>query len=312
MLSIGHIRTEISNVSSKLATCNSTGSLPIKKILSASRLLRTTKVIPLVHGATELVMVGITRERFFGPDSIEEALKVVDTLSSGNRHEQSKLKVLVGINDQEFLLITKSVGGRNSVKGRFMSPLVVLCRQYSIPISSISRNLAATSSKLSNVSLFNPFEFYKLLWIIGSKSLSLIRTPQARPYLSKQIPAYVSSYIREGSYCMTLKILHESRKDNISKLVAVVPLENLSDIVSMLETKILSDLTDTEVQSKISELDTDAVGLWVPVFLCYVVLPIVFLYETIRIGLRGELGELSNYETQGIALGTWVRDKRRD
>ena len=98
-----------------------------------SRILSATKVINL-PGTRRLVVVGIIRERLFGPDTVEESLKVIDNISSvGN----SSVEVLVGLNDQEFGLIKKSMRSRNSLKGRFMSPVVALCSQGSIPVEYI-------------------------------------------------------------------------------------------------------------------------------------------------------------------------------
>jgi hypothetical protein len=267
-------------------------------------------VVPQVCGKADVVLVGIVRERLFGPDTIEEALRVVDNLWS----RPDNLKVLLGINDKEFEIISKSISSKNSVKGKFMSPLVALASQYKIPHAYVGRNLTATSSRLSLVSMTHPWQFYKLLWTIASKSLSLVRTPQARPFLLAHIPAFVESYLVEGSQIMTMKLLREIKtRTSYSKYIAIVPMENYADVKQSLEGREYVDLSNEELGSRIKGLEGDTIGLWIPVLVAYFVLPFTLLVKAMSYLCRTEIGELANYETEGVALiGSWVRDKRRD
>ena len=264
-----------------------------------------TKVVQI--GDSRLVVVGIIRERLFGSDTIEEALRMVDNLTSSG----GSVNVCIGINDQEFGLIQKSLKTKKSVKGKFMSPLISLCSQYSIPYASIGRRLTATSSRLSTVAMTRPDEFYTLLSILVTKSLSLIRTPQAREYLTRRVPRFTQNYLTDGSECLTLKSVQSLRAAGIGvTTVAVVPFENFHDIVSSVDR--ISRLSHEAISERIRQLDSDAGGFWIPVLLLYVTTPIICVYQLGRYLVSLNVGDLGNYETQGIALGTWVRDKSRD
>lgn len=266
-----------------------------------TNVLMATKIIST--GPKHIVLVGIIREKLFGQDTIEEALKVVDSISS-----RGPTRVLAGINDLEFKLIEKSVSSRNKLKGRFMSPLVVLCNQSNIPIEPVGRKLSATSSRLSSVAFWNPLQFYKTLWLVGMKSWSLVRAPSARKYIDKSIPAFSDAYFREGSKCMALKIAEAVRRSKETNVVSIVPMENYHDVIDQLDAVLNGDAP----MRPIDELDSDVAGLWIPVVILYLLLPSYASYQVISRTKRSELGELANYETQGIALGTWVRDTRRD
>ena len=267
----------------------------------------STKVLTLKNGK-ELISVGIIRERLFGPDTIEEALKVVDSITS--RHKS--VRVLVGLNDKEFELIDKSVSSRNQLRGRFMSPLVVMCRQSSLNVEPIGRKLTATSSKLSSAAFFNPLEFYKVLWIIMSKSWSLVRAPSARRYLERSIPRFTESYFSEGSECMASKIARTVHLGPETHIIAVTPMENTFEVVERLEAHGLLNQPLNDLEVRLRELESEGAGLWVPVFILYVLFPLMTVYGGVRYLMGTKLGELGHYETQGIALGTWVRDSRRD
>jgi hypothetical protein len=276
-----------------------------------SRTLNATKVINL-HDLRRIILVGIVRERLFGQDTIEEAMKVVDQVSRVTVGSTSNAKVLVGINDQEFNLIDKSVNSRNKLRGRFMSPLVVLCRKSSIPVESVARRLAATSSRLSKACLRQPFQFYKTLAILATRRLNLVRTPSAKPYLMSKVPAIAGAYIDEGAKCIAFKIALEVTREGAQDTVAVVPMEFFADVSSEVEA-LPAVIHRSEVfEQSIRKLESDDVGYWIPVFLLYIFLPLYGLTVAINKLASVELGELRNYETEGIALGTWVRDKRRD
>lgn len=252
--------------------------------------------------------MGIIRERLFGLDTIEEALKVVDNVSS----RSSSVRVLVGLNDQEFELIDKSVTSKNQLRGRFMSPLVVMCRQNSIPIEPIGRKLTATSSRLSAAAFYNPWEFYKMLWIMTTKSWTLVRAPSARRYLEKSIPHFTERYLKEGSDCMALKIAQSVNEFPETQIIAVTPMENTFDVVERLESDDFINRSTDDFERILLDIESDGAGLWIPVFLIYILLPTAVGYTGLRYLWRHKLSELSHFETQGIALGTWVRDSRRD
>ena len=234
---------------------------------------------------------------------------MVDTISC---KKAGPLQVLVGINDQEFHLIQKSLTARNSLKGKFMSPLVSMCQQNSIPVDFAGRKLTATSSRLSWVSFSRPMQFYKLLWILASKSMSLIRTPQARPFLKQRIPAYVDTYFDEASECMALKIVRARQCVSEQTVIGVVPIENTADVLARLESGSLSAFTEAQIDARIRDLEEERAGLWIPVIFMYLILPAYTVYQGFRFVSSKKLTDFGNYETQGIALGTWVRDTRRD
>lgn len=278
-------------------------------MLRISRAVNSTRLAQSRTDRPAIVVVSIVREKLFGSDTIEEALKVVDSKSS---RRDGPLRVLAGINDQEFQLIRKSMTSRRSVKGRFMSPLLVMCSKNGISIAGIGRKLTATSSKLSTISMANPLQFYKLLWMLGTKSISLFRTPLARPFLESRIPSYVNGYFKDASECMALKILKTSALHPGDTIIAVVPLENSVDVISSLESPYFGSLDLAQLERKIGELEEDRVGVWIPVFICYIAIPIYLIYRLVNQASHVELTDLSNFETEGLALGTWVRDKRRD
>jgi hypothetical protein len=281
-----------------------------KKMLKISRALNATKVLQ-VDNARQLVLTGIARERLFGPDTIEEAMKVVDNLSRNLPNPQT-LKVLVGINDQEFALIDKSTNRGSRLRGRFMSPLIALCRQNAIPLAHIARNLSATSCRLSSVSFMNPLQFYNALWILASKRLSLVRTPSARGYLERKLPALAHAYLGEGSDAMALKIMSHVARDLSTNIVAVVPMENYADVLAKLESAELRRIQADIISEGIVHLESYESGLWIPVLLLYIMCPIYTLFLLGKFIPGTDMSEFGNYETQGIALGTWVRDRRRD
>lgn len=259
----------------------------------------------------EVILVGIIREKLFGKDTIEEAMKVVDNVSC-QLTPGTSMKVLLGINDQEYNLIKKSLRSRNSLKGKFMSPVIALCDQNQIESDWIGRNLAATSSRLSRISLYYPLQLGRLCFILVSKSWALIRTPQARPFLQSKIPDYVEGYINENAECMALKIQDELCRSSTNKLVAVVPFENYPLILEALEGVPVSNINSLDVGERIEELDSPGISHWLIVIGLYLVIPAVLIFESLTRMNSSKLKDLSNYETQGIALGTWVRDKRRD
>ncbi len=257
-----------------------------------------------------MVLVGIVRERLFGGDTVEEALKVIDNISS--KHPRST-KTLVAINDQEFNLIEKSLSSQRRIKGRFMSPVMALCKSNSIPYTCIGRKITATSSRLSSVFMKRPLELYKLLWIITSKSLSLVRTPQARQYIKSSVPSFVDAYFVEGSETMAIKIIKNVHESDVKKMIAVVPLENYHDIVQILESRQSGRQDISDLDRKLNYLEEDVVGLWAPVLLLYIACPILILTMGVKKLSNARFAELSNFETEGVSIvGSWVRDKRRD
>ena len=262
----------------------------------------STKVIT-ANTDLKVVLVGIGRERLFGADTIEEALKIVDSLS-----RQGPTRVLAGVNDQEFKLMDKSVASKNKLKGRFMSPLVVLCRQRNIPIESIGRRLSATSSRLSLVAFSNPIQFYKGLWLGVTKSWGILRAPSARKYVEKVIPKLSTVYLTEGSEYMALKVFAAINEAGEEQLACVVPMENYFDIVRMFEPA--GDIP--KVDQRLRELESHGPGLWMMIIIMYLLAPSYLVYRVLYWVSKSELIEFANFETQGIALGTWVRDKRRD
>lgn len=276
-------------------------------MIRLSKSLRSTKVLPLLGKENQVVLVGIKRDRYFGQDSIEEALKVVDSLSS--KHS-GFFEVLAGINQHEYHLSSASVLKRKNAKGCFMAPLFDLCFQNRIPISHVGRSVTATSSKLSSVSFSNPLEFYKLLWLLAIRSLNALRSQQARSSLRKRIPSYVSTYFDEAGECMALKIIEKLRKSGQTSFVVVVPLENFADVSHQI-TEMYST-TDERVTERLSQLEDDNIGLWLPVLLLYILLPCGICYEALMFFGRSPMSQMSKYETEGILLGTWVRDKTRD
>ena len=269
--------------------------------------LMSTKVLPLLGSENQVVLVGIKRDRYFGQDSIEEALKVADSLSA--KHS-GFFEVLAGINQHEYQLSSASVLKRKHAKGCYMSPLIDLCFQNKIPISHVGRSVTATSSKLSSVSFSNPLEFYKLLWLLAIRSFNALRSPQARSSLRKRIPSYVASYFDEAAECMALKIIEKLRKSHKTTFVVVVPLENYVDVSHQITE--LHSITDERARERLSQLEDDNVGLWLPVLLLYILLPCGICYEAVKFFGSSQISQMSKYETEGILLGTWVRDKTRD
>lgn len=268
--------------------------------------LRTTKLIPIKNDR-QVILVGILREKLFGPDTIEEALKVVDSVSLKSKTEMT---VFVGINDQEFTLIQKSVRSATNLKGKFMSPLIALCAKYNITVSPIGRKLTATSSQLSRICFENPPQFYRLLWLLSTKSLSQLRSPQARPFLDRHIPLIATKYFDDGSDCMSLKIIQGLNDSESNSIIAVVPMENVPRIQKNLEH--LEDVEELVFPKTMDILENEDLGLWIPVLVLYVFMPLYLVYEAICSVAAAEVTEMANFETQGLALGTWVRDKRRD
>jgi hypothetical protein len=275
-------------------------------MLRCHQVLHSVKILT-TRFPKQVICVSINRERLFGADTIEEAMKVVDSVSS----KGNPVRVLAGINDQEFNLIDKSVSSRNSLRGRFMSPLVVMCRQNQIPVDFVGRRLTATSSRLSTVVLKHPLEFYKAIWLVVFKSWALIRAPHARRYLDKLIPNLARSYLAEGSEMMALKTELCLRKSD-EDLIVTVPMENSQEVLQILEEGRLAESSDDILERRIEAMDSDGSGYWLPVAILYLFLPIALLFELFKWIGKNELTELANYETQGIALGTWVRDSRRD
>jgi len=270
-------------------------------------ILRSTKVIPFGDGKKEIILVGIIRDRVFGKDTIEEALRVVDTMSvkRGN-----SLEVLVGINDHEYKLLTESSQKPARGKGKFMAPLFSLCLQNQISIRNMGRSLTAVSSRVSIISMKSPIEFYKLLWLLATKSSSVFRSDQIRPFLRSRIPSYVSGYFDEAGECMALKIIERVRASGNDSYVVVLPFEHSLSVEEGITSKGKID-SDT-IRSRISHLEEDDLGLWIPVILLYMCFPIALIFKFVTYVGNVQLKELSNYKTEGIVLGTWVRDKSRD
>jgi len=241
---------------------------------------------------------------------VEEALKVIDNVSS--RHPKST-GTLVGINDQEFNLIEKSLTSPKSLRGRFMSPVISLCNSSDIPFTCVGRKITATSSRLSCVFMRHPLEFYKLLWIITSKSLSVLRTPQARSFIEHRVPNFAKAYFDEGSETMAIKILQSVNELRYDKTVAIVPLENYHAIINFLELWKVESANPLDLQRKLQFLEEDTVGLWAPVLIMYVLAPILMIGTIAKKLKDAYFGESSNFETEGVSIvGSWVRDKRRD
>ena len=254
--------------------------------------------------------MGIVRERLFGNDTVEEALKVVDNISS---KYPTSIRTLVGINDQEFNLINKSLTSRRSLKGRSMSPVLAMCHSNSIPYHCIGRKISATSSRLSCVFMKHPLELYRLLWIIANKSLSVVRTPQARQYIEGRVPKFVKAYFVEGSDTMAYKILMKVHDSDDAKIVAIVPMENFHDIVQILESKPLEQETISDVERKLNYLEEDMLGLWGLVLVVYIIAPVMMSAVMLRKAYNWRFAELGYFETEGVSIvGSWVRDRRRD
>ena len=95
-------------------------------------------------------------------------------------------------------------------------------------------------------------------------------------------------------------------------IIAVTPMENTFEVVERLETHGLLNQPLNDLEVRLRELESEGAGLWVPVFILYVLFPLMTVYGGVRYLMGTKLGELGHYETQGIALGTWVRDSRRD
>lgn len=280
--------------------------------MNRARTSFATKVVGNLGGNRQVVVVGVIRERLFGIDTIEEAMKVVDKLSSKSNASTST-QVLLGINDQEFNLIKKSLSSRNSLKGRFMSPVMAMCHSYSIPVSYVGRNITTTSGRLSNVFLRHPAELYKVLWIIFSKSLSVLRTPQARPFVYQRVPHFVNEYLLEGSRTMTFKLLQQIRLNDYETTVAVIPMENFHDVTSFFDRSDVASLGSEEILQTIATLDEEASGVWIPVIILYIIFPCTALFLASSCLLSAELGEMKNFKTEGFSIvGSWVRDVRRD
>jgi pheromone shutdown protein TraB len=210
----------------------------------------------------------------------------------------------------EFNLIKKSVSSRNRTQGRFMSPIVTMCSTSSIPISYIGRKLSSTSSRISQTCMRDPLQFYSLLWLLVSKRVTILRTPQARQFLKERIPMIVSTYIDEGSRCMGTKILLEASKGSSDQLVAVLPLENFQGVIDAIAE--LESFDPQKLDMTRAVLEEDRIGVWLVVLPLYILAPLYMIFLGVAYLMRAEMTELSNFETQGIALGTWVRDKRRD
>ena len=158
----------------------------------------------------------------------------------------------------------------------------------------------------------NPLQFYKALWILATKRLSLVRTPTARGYLERKVPALAHAYLSEGSDAMASKIMSEVAKASNTNIVAVVPMENYADVLSQLETGALQRLAVDAISARIAHLESYETGLWIPILLLYIICPIYAFILLMRYIPGTDMSEFANYETQGIALGTWVRDRRRD
>lgn len=276
------------------------------KIFSLQHSRQATKVVKIFGSHKEAIIVGIIRERLFGPDTIEEALKVVDNVSLTVPNKPG-FSVVAGINDMEHKLISASIDSRRRSEARFMSPLVKMCVQNSIPLKHIGRNLVTTSSRLSQACLRHPYEFYSLLWVLATKRITIMRTPQAKSFLMQKIPSIASVYIDEGSIYMGTRIVQEINQSTDDRLVAVVPMENFASVVDL-----VGRLDSSGSEDVISDIDKECMGVWLPVFIIYILLPCAIVYKSVSHMLTSHVSELSNYETQGVALGTWVRDLRRD
>ena len=111
---------------------------------------------------------------------------------------------------------------------------------------------------------------------------------------------------------MAFKIALEVTRGGAQDTIAVVPMEFFADVFSEVETLPAEMLRSEVLDQCIRKFESDEVGYWIPVFLLYILIPLYGLTVAINKLASSELGELRNYETEGIALGTWVRDKRRD
>jgi hypothetical protein len=120
----------------------------------------------------------------------------------------------------------------------------------------------------------------------------------------------VSTYIDEGSRCMGTKILLEASKGSSDQLVAVLPLENFQGVIDAIAE--LESFDPQKLDMTRAVLEEDRIGVWLVVLPLYILAPLYMIFLGVAYLMRAEMTELSNFETQGIALGTWVRDKRRD
>ena len=112
---------------------------------------------------------------------------------------------------------------------------------------------------------------------------------------------------------MALNILQRMNHRSTSEsIVTVVPLENYPEVLNFIGSLQSEGCEQETILQRIAALQRDGVGVWMPVLILYILLPCYGMYRVSRLFMGTELTELSNYETQGIALGTWVRDKRRD
>ena len=84
------------------------------------------------------------------------------------------------------------------------------------------------------------------------------------------------------------------------------------EVISCLESPFFGSLDLKQLERKIGELEEDKIGVWIPVLICYIAVPIYLIYRLVKKASDVELTDSSNFETEGLALGTWVRDKRRD
>lgn len=276
-------------------------------MIRLSKLVRATKIVP-VHGiGKEIIVIGIVRDRLFGIDTIEEALKRVDTVAS---KDQQGMEVLAGVNKHDAHLINLSISKNTRTKGKFMSPLFAFCQNNGIPINHIGRSLTAISSELSMVSMRNPLEFYKLVWLLSTRPLSSLRSQQARQFLRKRIPSYVTSYFDVCGEFLAMNILKKLLCSEKNEIVAVIPIEHFFTVCEGLANPKLKDAE--RISQRINHLEEDGLGLWLPVLLLYIIIPSAFLYKSLIYLASGKITELSKFETEGLVLGTWVRDKTRD